>query len=150
MKQKTEKAVSGFRSGLNCAQAVLTAFSDDYKVDNGILLSLSCGFGAGMGRLQETCGAVTGSFMVFGLHSCMKFTDNKQRKEDSYLMIREFDKKFRNIYGTLKCKELLKVDLQTPEGQKSFHDDNLSMLVCEKCIADSISIVHGILAKEPV
>ena len=68
-KQVEEKAIRSFKSGLNCAQAVLTSYSDELKFDNNMALSVACGFGGGMGRLQETCGAVTGSFMVLGIHT---------------------------------------------------------------------------------
>ena len=54
MKSKEDKAIRSFKSGLNCAQAVLTAYSDDLSFDNSLALNLSCGFGGGMGRLQET------------------------------------------------------------------------------------------------
>jgi C_GCAxxG_C_C family probable redox protein len=145
MNLKKDRAIAGFRSGLNCAQAVLSSYTETYDVDNNTALSLSCGFGAGMGRLQETCGAVTGAFMVFGLHNCRKYNSSKEQKENSYLMIREFEMQFRKIHGTMKCKDLLKIDLQTPEGQQSFHDDQLNILVCEKCIADSISIIDNVV-----
>jgi len=56
MKPREEKAIQLFQSGLNCAQAVLTAYADDFNFDKGLAMSLSCGFGGGMGRLQETCG----------------------------------------------------------------------------------------------
>jgi C_GCAxxG_C_C family probable redox protein len=146
MNQLEDIAVANFRAGLNCAQAVLTTYSDKYRVDKGTALNMSCGFGGGMGRLQETCGAVTGSFMVIGLHICSKSTDNKERKEKTYSLIREFDRQFRNLHGTLKCQDLLKVDLKTPEGQKAFHDNKLDEKVCEKCIADSIKIIDEMIA----
>lgn len=132
------KAIEKFRSGLNCAQSVLTVFSDTYNVDMNTALMISCGFGAGMGRLQETCGAVTGAYMAMGLHVCNKVTDNKERKEKTYMMIRDFDKSFKNIHGTTHCSDLLKIDLKTPEGQHAFHDNRLNEEVCEKCIADSV------------
>jgi C_GCAxxG_C_C family probable redox protein len=145
MNALTDQAIANFRSGLNCAQAVLTAYSDKYKVDRSTALSLSCGFGGGMGRLQETCGAVTGSFMVLGLHNCQKYSDNKDRKENTYSMVQRFDRKFRDIHGTLKCEELLKVDLKTPEGQHAFHDNRLDEQVCEKCIEDAVKILEELL-----
>jgi C_GCAxxG_C_C family probable redox protein len=98
-----------------------------------------------MGRLQETCGAVTGSFMVLGLHNCQKYSDNKDRKENTYSMVQRFDRKFRDIHGTLKCEELLKVDLKTPEGQHAFHDNRLDEQVCEKCIEDAVKILEELL-----
>jgi len=140
-----QQAVNNFRSGFNCAQAVLTTFSDSMNVDKDNALSIACGFGAGMGRLQETCGAVTGAFMVIGLHACRKYSDNKERKENTYTLIREFDEKFKSRHGTTHCSELLKIDLKTPEGQKTFHDENLNQLVCENCIAHSVEILQNIL-----
>jgi C_GCAxxG_C_C family probable redox protein len=62
MEKKEDKAIGLFKSGLNCAQSVLTAYAEELDFDKNLALSISCGFGGGMGRLQETCGAVTGSF----------------------------------------------------------------------------------------
>jgi len=140
-----EKAIASFKSGLNCAQAVLTAYSDDLNFDNHLALSISCGFGGGMGRLQETCGAVTGSFMVLGIYNCKKFSDNKERKEATYSMIQEFSKIFIQINGTTDCLSLLKCDLKTEEGNRYAKDNNLFGTVCEKCISDSVSIINKLI-----
>jgi C_GCAxxG_C_C family probable redox protein len=139
------QAINSFKTGMNCAQAVLTTFSDKYKIDKNVALSLSCGFGGGMGRLQETCGAVTGSFMVIGAHCSEQYTDNKDKKEKSYAMIQEFDRQFTRIHGSTNCSKLLQVDLRTSEGQRAFNENKLSTEVCEKCIADSVSIVESLL-----
>jgi len=146
-KQIEEKAIEAFRSGLNCAQSVVTAYSDKLNFDNKLALSISCGFGGGMGRLQETCGAVTGSFMVLGIHNCRKFSDNKDRKEVTYSMIQEFSEKFKQINGTTDCMSLLKCDLKTEEGHRYLKENNLSEIVCEKCISDSIMIIDELLQK---
>lgn len=145
MNSKEEKAINSFRAGLNCAQAVVTTYSDELKFDNNLALSISCGFGGGMGRLQETCGAVTGSFMVMGIHNCSKYSDSKERKEKTYSMIRNFNGRFVSIHGSMDCKSLLNCDLKTEEGQKYFNDNNLLTVVCEKCIADSVKILNELI-----
>jgi len=145
MEQKIEKALDTFRSGFNCAQAVLMAYTDQLKFDNSLALSISTGFGGGMGRLQETCGAVTGAFMVLGIHNCQKHTDNGDRKNKTYSMVQEYDKKFKSIHHTTNCKTLLGCDLKTPEGQKIFNETNLVETVCEKCISDSIKILDELM-----
>jgi C_GCAxxG_C_C family probable redox protein len=142
-----EKALRTFRSGLNCAQAVLTAYSDKLNFDDSLALSVSCGFGAGMGRLQETCGAVTGSYMVLGINTCKKVSENKERKEVTYTMIQKFSEKFKQINGTTDCLELLKVDLKTHEGHLYAVENNLFGSVCEKCISDSISIIDELISE---
>jgi C_GCAxxG_C_C family probable redox protein len=147
MEQKEQKAVESFKSGLNCAQAVLTAYSDDLGFDKSLASMISCGFGGGMGRLQETCGAVTGSFMVLGIHYCKKYTDNKDRKEKTYAAIQSFDRKFKSIYNTTSCKTLLNCDLKTEEGQKFHKEQNQGELICSKCIADAVRIVNELIEK---
>lgn len=141
----TEKAISNFRDGLNCAQAVLTAYASELKIDDHTALSVSCGFGGGMGRLQETCGAATGSFMVMGIYNSNRYSDNKDRKDKTYAMVQEFSKRFVERHGTLKCRELMNCDLNTPEGQQYVRDNNLHEMVCEKCIAGSIRIMGEIM-----
>jgi C_GCAxxG_C_C family probable redox protein len=145
MSVKAEKAISSFRSGLNCSQTVLNAYADEMNVDNEFALSVSCGFGGGMGRLQETCGAVTGSFMVLGIYNCKKFADNKDRKEKTYAMIQRFSSKFKSFHGVMDCKTLMNADLNTEEGRKYVADNNLHEKVCERCIADAIVIVDELI-----
>jgi len=145
IKPLEEKAIEVFRSGLNCAQAVVTSYSDKLQFDNSIALSVACGFGGGMGRLQETCGAVTGSFMVLGVYNCKKISDNKDRKEKTYAMVQKFSEKFKNINGSTDCRSLLKCDLKTEEGHRYAIEHNLFGTVCEKCISDSIGIIEELI-----
>jgi len=145
MKALEEKAINSFKSGLNCSQAVLSAYSDKLNFDNNLALSVACGFGGGMGRLQLTCGAVTGSFMVLGVYNCNKFADNIERKEKTYSMVQKFSEKFKKINGTTDCISLLNCDLKTEEGHRYAKDNNLFETVCEKCISDSISIINELI-----
>lgn len=145
MKSKVDKAIDSFRSGLNCAQSVVSAYTDELNVDNRLAMSISCGFGGGMGRLQETCGAVTGAFMVIGIYNCKKYSDNKDRKEESYAMIQRFSDKFKSINGATDCKTLINCDLKTEEGHRYAKENNLFEKVCEKCISDSVGIIEELI-----
>lgn len=140
-----EKTIESFRSGLNCAQTVLSSYSDKLDFDNNLALSIACGFGGGMGRLQETCGAVTGAYMVLGVYNCKKFTDNKERKESTYTMVQKFNNKFKEINGSTDCIVLLKCDLNTEEGHRYAVQNKLFETVCEKCISDSLGIIDQLI-----
>ncbi len=148
MKPHEQKAIDAFKSGLNCAQAVITAYSDNMKFDYKQALCLSCGFGAGMGRLQETCGAVTGAFMIIGFYNCQKFSDNKERKSETYSMVREFAARFKEKKGCTDCSTLLRCDLKTEEGQDFFKDNNLHEKICDRCVLDAIAIVDELIESE--
>jgi len=141
MESKENKALIAFRSGLNCSQAVVTAYSEELGFDQNMASAISTGFGGGMGRLQATCGAVTGSFMVLGMVNSKKFADNNARKEETYSMIRKFNDKFKTIHGATDCKTLLKCDLNTEEGQRLVKEKNLHDTVCEKCILTSVKLI---------
>ena len=53
-----------FSKGFNCAQSVLAAESDLTRLSVTASLKVAKGSGAGMARVQKTCGTVTGAYMV--------------------------------------------------------------------------------------
>ena len=67
MENRVQVAVNTFKEGFNCAQAVFSAYCDLFGIDRETALRLSSGFGAGMGRKQEVCGALSGAIMLIGL-----------------------------------------------------------------------------------
>ena len=145
MNTTKDKAIQSFQSGMNCAQAVVTAYADRLKFDPDLAAGLSCGFGGGMGRLQQTCGALTGAFMVLGIHSSRLYTDRAELKNVTYTQVRKINEKFRQRQGTTDCRSLLGCDLQTDEGMQYHKDTNQSKMICEKCIAASIELLDEIV-----
>jgi C_GCAxxG_C_C family probable redox protein len=145
MKLKTDEAIVSFKAGLNCAQAVLTAFSEDLNFDKDLALNISCGFGGGMGRLQETCGACTGAYMVLGIYNGKKYSDNKDKKEKTYPMVQEFSERFKLIHGAADCKSLLNCEIRTEEGHRIAKENKLFEKLCEKYLSDSITIVEELI-----
>lgn len=62
-----EKARDLFRAGYNCAQSVVGAFHEEMGLSLEDAVRLASSFGGGMGGMRETCGAVTGMFLVAGM-----------------------------------------------------------------------------------
>ena len=73
----SEKALELFVKGYNCSQAVFAAFCDVTGMTEEEALKLSSPFGAGMGRMREVCGAVSGMLMVAGILWGFSDTDPK-------------------------------------------------------------------------
>jgi C_GCAxxG_C_C family probable redox protein len=145
MSKKQDQAVETFNSGCNCAQAVLTSFTEVLKMDKDQLMAVSAGFGGGMGKLQETCGAATGAYMVFSIYRSHTTADNQHAKDESALMIRRFSKRFSEIEGATNCKKLIGVDLNTEEGQQEAIEKNLYDKVCGKCVSTAVGIVEEMI-----
>ncbi len=107
MSQKTHIADSFHARGYGCAQAVLGAFCADFDLDEETALRISTGFGSGMGRLCDVCGALTGGFMVIGLKYGKVITDGTKygsNTEQTYALVAELASRFRQRYGTIKCR----------------------------------------------
>ena len=148
MKGKSEAAVDVFRSGFNCAQAVFSAHAAVLGVSENDALRIACGFGGGMGRLQETCGAVTGAFMLIGCRYGMTAKDDGAAREKTYARVRQFADRFIQKNTSISCRTLLGCDLQSDEGRKYFKDHDLYETVCVKCVRDAASIVDQMLLEE--
>ncbi|MBA7619010.1 hypothetical protein ES703_26342 [subsurface metagenome] len=81
---RIEKVVSSFKGNFNCAQSVFSSYAPQYGLDRDTALRLATGFGGGMGLMQNTCGAVSGAFMVIGLRYGMGINDDKDAREKTY------------------------------------------------------------------
>jgi C_GCAxxG_C_C family probable redox protein len=137
---KTDKAVSLFRKGYSCSQAVLMACAGQSES----AARAAAAFGGGMGRLQKTCGAVTGAYLWFGMAYGAPDVPVEADKDRVYGKVREFNKIFTERNGTDQCSELLGADLNTREGKEQISRRGLSEKVCEKCITDAIEIIEMI------
>ena len=145
MNNKVETASWKFISGYNCAQAVLFSFAEDFKIDKNVALKIACGFGAGMGRKQEVCGAVTGDVIAIGAKYGRGEGDTQSNTEKTYEKTRELLYKFQAKHGTFICLELLNgCDLSTEKGRKYFQN-NLKDRVCNECVRDVVQILEDIL-----
>ena len=102
-----EKAKNLFAQGYNCAQAVFSAFDDVTGIDFETSIKLSSGFGGGMGRMREVCGAVSGMFMVLGaVEGYISPTDNTVKME-LYAKVQKLAEEFKKENGTIICRDLL-------------------------------------------
>lgn len=143
--KKEEQALEYFEHGFNCAQSVFVVFAKR-GLDEAVALKVAGGFGSGMGRLQETCGAVTGAFMAIGLHHGKTLGDEGTEKRDkTYALVREFTAAFKGKFGSTSCRELLQCDLTTPEGGKYFSENKLHEKVCVRCVQEAVRTVEKIL-----
>ncbi len=142
---RVESAVSDFKGGFACSQAVLAAFTDLFGMPRDLALRIAAGFGGGMGRMGKTCGAVTGAFMVIGLKYGATLGEDKASKEKTHQVVREFAEKFAFRNGSIGCKELLGCDLSTREGYEQAREKNLFYTVCPKLVQDASEILEEIL-----
>ncbi len=110
MSVRGDKAKAFFTQGYNCSQSVLMAFSDITGLDEKTSAMLSSGFGGGMGRMREVCGAVSGMFMAASLVSGYNDPADLEGKKRTYQMIQTLAEKFKSQNKSIICRELLGLD----------------------------------------
>ena len=114
-KSKVNEAVDCFNNGFNCSQAILSTYCEQFGLDKITALKLSCGLGAGMGRLGETCGAVTvdgqesGPMMTFKNRITRLFSINGRNKRASFLSVLMTGKWHDVDYGHGKWPDVVKM-----------------------------------------
>jgi C_GCAxxG_C_C family probable redox protein len=140
-----EAAVEMFKSGFNCAQSVLVTCGVKRGVDRGAALKMAGPFGAGMGRLGETCGAMTGAFMVIGLKYAKTKPEDDAARDRGYELVREFARRFEELNGSITCRKLLGCELNTPEGMQRARDQELFKKICVKLVKDAVKITEELL-----
>jgi C_GCAxxG_C_C family probable redox protein len=139
--KKTDKAIDYFRNSFNCSQSVFTVFGKDYGLSENDCLKIGCAFGAGMGRQQLTCGAVTGALLALGLKYGKAYGDSEDKKRETYMKTREFFTEFIRINGSSSCRELLNgLDINDADDYQKIIDQNLFVTHCEKYVTDAVEI----------
>lgn len=139
---KADEAVACFHNGFNCAQAVFSTYCEEFGLDKKTALQTACGFGGGMGRLGNTCGAVSGAYLLIGLKYGKYLKEDDSAKEKTYAMVQEFNKLFEERNQTTVCRELLGIDLLKSDKQTI---SERVKEICPKMIKDAAEIVEKML-----
>ena len=109
----------------NCAQAVLTTYSDLTGLDEATAMSMTDGFAAGMTNMEGTCGALVGADLVLGLANKDKRRTMKQ--------MREIMQKFEDRNHATQCRQLKGVDT------------HVVLRPCPLCVADACEFLEEAL-----
>jgi C_GCAxxG_C_C family probable redox protein len=142
---KPDLAVATFKQGYSCSQAVLSAYAPDYGVEHVLALRLGAGFGGGMGRMGEVCGALTGAFMVLGLKHGAIAAEDHQAREKTHQRVRELARRFKERHGALRCRELTGCDLSTPEGYEHARQQGVFRTLCPQLVHDAAAVLGEVL-----
>lgn len=141
-----------FAQGYNCSQSVALAFADYLGMDEPVIARLTSGFGGGMGRMREVCGAVSG--MTFVMSALYGYDDPKafEEKAELYKKIQAVANEFKNENGSIVCRELLALqtkdaDSPTPEKRTEVY---YRKRPCPELVKIAADIIEDFIAKNPI
>ena len=125
-----EKAKENFKIGFNCAESVLKSLTEEMGIECSGIPKIATGFGAGLGRHGEICGAITGAVMALGLTYGRSDTKDPEAKENAYAIVDGFIKAFESKFKNVRCIDLTDCNMLTSEGLQKAKDDNVHKNVC--------------------
>ena len=150
MKDHGERAEELFREGYNCAQAVFCAFADVTGYDLAASARMASSFGAGLGRLRETCGAVSAAALVLGIAMGYDDPADAEAKKRHYALVRAYAERFKEMHASICCRELLtQAGLQPETGgdpeprSEAFYRKR----PCPRLIRDAARLLDEFLAR---
>ena len=121
MSKQGDAAYAWFLKGYNCSQSVVAAFAPQLGLTEETALRLSAGFGAGIGRMREVCGAFCGVVTVLS----MVYADPTDPKDKSriYALVQQAAEQYRTRNGgSIICRELLAKAGAAPAGGTAAED----------------------------
>ena len=136
MESRIQKTLENHKKGYNCAQAVACAYCDLVGVDEATMFKAAEAFGAGMGGMTTTCGAVSGAVLLAGFKNSDGEFQNPKTKKGSYALSKEIVAAFREKNTTVICRELKGVETKKV------------LCSCDGCIEDAAAIAEQVLFGE--
>ena len=133
MESRTLEAKARHDRGFNCCQAVACTYCDLFGMDEETAFKACEAFGAGMGGMEGTCGAVSGAVFLAGLKNSCGDLEKPVSKGKTYQFSRAITAKFREKNGSLVCRDLKGIETGTP------------LRSCEGCILDAAALVEELL-----
>jgi len=118
-----------FDSGFNCAESVLLAVSrKKFPQNTSVIPKIATGFGGGIARNGDVCGALGGGVMAIGL--ALGRSSPEEPRDPCYVAVDQFYSEFVKEFGTCKCHELTGIDLKTDKGREEYQNRIHTALCC--------------------
>jgi C_GCAxxG_C_C family probable redox protein len=144
-KEVMNQAKAYAEEGFLCSESVCLALSTALEVKSDLIPRIATGFGGGIGRHGEICGALSGAILglglKFGRNHPSETPDGESPYEYSYTMVNLFIARF----GHLRCKDILGLDISSEEGLKKYQEGKLWESKCRDIIQSTTGLAYDAL-----
>ena len=138
-----------FDSGFNCAESVLLAVSRYSELvthgPDSLIPRIGTGFGGGIARNGDTCGALTGGVIAISL--AFGRSKPEESREPCYSVVDRFYNEFVRTFGTCRCRELTGIDLKKPESSDA-HRARIHHERCASLVEWAAKRAHQLVKEE--
>ena len=134
-------------NGFLCSEAVLMAISESLGIENELIPKIATGFGAGVARSGELCGALSGGIIALGMVFGRSKNDGGLTGPGVYWFSGELVSRFRDKHGEVQCPKLLGLDVGIQEDYERYRREGMWGNQCRQYILEATGMVYDILEK---
>jgi C_GCAxxG_C_C family probable redox protein len=143
---RAEMAADAMRSGFNCAQSMIKAYSAELNAEEDSVVRMAASFGGGMGRNGYVCGALSGAALVIGARYGNIDPADTAARDRAYAAVNDLLEKFQREHHTVLCRELLNINLKNPEELKRALEAGVFQNQCPLFVRSAGRILEEVLA----
>lgn len=145
-KEETIKyAVRFVEKGFLCSEAVLSALSQTLNIESDIIPKIATGFGAGISRLGEVCGAFSGAIMGLGLQFGRNTVQESPLETEPYEFGTTMANLFITRFGHLRCRDLIGLNLAVEADRQAYRELKLWETRCRDIVRISTGLAYDLL-----
>ena len=126
---------------------MLAGFGPRVGIDEQTALRLARPFGGAVG-MGMPCGAVAGALMVLGLSGGQAQDSDREARFASYARAREFARRFSARFGSIRCRDLLDLDLGEPGDYQTAQERDVFKQICPAFVRGAAEILEEMLAQK--
>lgn len=139
MPSRVSQVLNDFSQGYNCCQSVVAAYCDLYGLERKTALKLASGMGGGVGHGGELCGFVSAACLVLGLKYGSDAPESKLKVNPICL---EFCNTFKEKFGSVNCRDIIKHDIRTTEATLQAKADG-AFEICGECGKFAVELLEN-------
>ena len=140
-KNPIKKAREIFLGNYNCAQAVFRTILEEKELYFDQAPITAAGFGGGISRRGEMCGALTGAVMAIGILQNQKYPEPEEHRKYTYDSVNELIQNFSDVHTSPICNDLIGFDIRDPDARSKGSEEGVFKTVCPKYVEDAVKIV---------
>lgn len=113
-----------------CAETTLIVLQEAYGLPDPTDSSAAMALNGGVAWSGGMCGAISGAAMAVGRLAACHISDHKEAKRVARTITAELLDGFRREYGAVDCRDLIGLDISTPEGHAAFIEGRVWHTAC--------------------
>lgn len=147
-KETVALALKSAEQGFLCSESVLLALSKCQDVSSDLIPRIATGFGAGFGRTGEVCGAISGAILGLGIRFGRTAVMKQPEPRRPYWFTMELLDRFKGRFGSVRCRDLLGLDLSCEADVQRYHDEKLWDTRCRDFVRFATELAYDLLRSE--